>query len=140
MCLKISQISQETTCVRISFYWSCRLCRLSNFIKKRLQHRCFPEHLFCRTTANGCLWFLQVFNLDMLRDKRRNSTEFFRWIKPPSPIEKRGLLKGWKYLLKIVLEFFKNCQIYKFEAKSLKCCKKKFSLVKFEVFSLQLYY
>ena len=40
--LKILQISLENTCVGISFYQSCRLCRLCNFIKRRLQHRCFP--------------------------------------------------------------------------------------------------
>ena len=41
--LKISQISQESTCVRVSFWQSCRPSDPSgNFIKKRLKHRCFP--------------------------------------------------------------------------------------------------
>ena len=41
-------------------------------------------------------------------------------MKLPSPHLKKGLLKGWKDPLRIVLEFFKNCQIYKFKTKSLK--------------------
>ena len=27
-------------------------------------------HIFYRISANGCFWFLQAFNLDMLQDKR----------------------------------------------------------------------
>ena len=36
------EISRENTCVGVSFYWSCR-SQVFNFIKKRLQHRCFPD-------------------------------------------------------------------------------------------------
>ena len=39
--LNVLQTSQESTCVGVSFYKSCRL-KACNFIKKRLQHRCFP--------------------------------------------------------------------------------------------------
>ena len=40
MCWKISQSSQENTCAGVSFEQSCR-SEAFNFIKKRLQHRCF---------------------------------------------------------------------------------------------------
>ena len=39
--LKISQISRESNCVGVSFNKVAEL-RVCNFIKKRLQHRCFP--------------------------------------------------------------------------------------------------
>ena len=39
--LKISQIEQENSCVRVSFQKSYRP-QASDFIKKRLQHSCFP--------------------------------------------------------------------------------------------------
>ena len=98
----------------------CRFCRFCNFIKKRLQHRCFPMEFvnLLRTSilyniSNGCFWFVQAFNLDMLRDKRRRFNRIFQKDEitiPPS--KKNGLLKGWKYPLRIVLQFFKNCQKY----------------------------
>ena len=62
MFLKISQTSQENTCVGVSFLKSYRP-EGYNFIKQRLQHRCFPvnfakflKNLFCRATANRCFW------------------------------------------------------------------------------------
>ena len=62
MSLKISQNSQENTCVGVSFLKSCRPERC-NFVKRRLQHRCLPvnfaknfNNLFCRTSANRCFW------------------------------------------------------------------------------------
>ena len=48
--LKISQISQKNTYVGVSFYHEC------NFIKKIVQHRCFPvkfEKTF-KTSVNDC--------------------------------------------------------------------------------------
>ena len=49
-----------------AFFRSSRLLAC-NFVKKRLQHWCFPvntakEQLFWRTSANGCFWFLQEFS------------------------------------------------------------------------------
>ena len=41
MFLKISQFSQENTCIGVSFYKVAGL-QTCNFIKKRLQHRFFP--------------------------------------------------------------------------------------------------
>ena len=38
--LKILQNSQEKTCARVSFWYSCRL-NPATLLKKRLQHRCF---------------------------------------------------------------------------------------------------
>ena len=40
--LKISQVSQERTCVRVSFNKIVGPKLPCNFIKNRLQHRCFP--------------------------------------------------------------------------------------------------
>ena len=42
--LKISQDSQENTCVGASFLIKMQGFRPPNFIKKRLEHRCFREH------------------------------------------------------------------------------------------------
>ena len=45
---KLLQYSQENTCVRVC-----------NFIKKRLQHRCYCEffkNTCLRTSTNGCFW------------------------------------------------------------------------------------
>ena len=42
--LKISQYSQENTCVSVSFYKVAGL-QACNFIKKRLQHWCFPVNI-----------------------------------------------------------------------------------------------
>ena len=39
--LKISQISQENTCVGVSFFNNVAGPQACTFIKKRLQHRCF---------------------------------------------------------------------------------------------------
>ena len=48
--LKISQISQKNTCVEVFILWSCE-SKTYKFIKKRLQHRCFPVNFakFLRT-------------------------------------------------------------------------------------------
>ena len=45
------QISQENTCVGISFQWSCRTLDLQLYEKEKLQHRYFPMKLakFLRT-------------------------------------------------------------------------------------------
>ena len=40
--IKISQYSQENNCVGVSFNKVVQVC---NFIKKRLQHRCFPWNI-----------------------------------------------------------------------------------------------
>ena len=40
--LKISQISQESICVGFLFLSKVAAHKACNFIKKRLQHRCFP--------------------------------------------------------------------------------------------------
>ena len=54
------------------------------------------------------------------------SIEFFRKMKVPSPYLKKSLLKGWKYPLRLVIQFFKNWQEY---INSKRCCKKEFNLV-----------
>ena len=30
--------------------------RIATLLKQKLRHSCFQEHLFCRTSANGCFW------------------------------------------------------------------------------------
>ena len=59
--LKISQYSQESTCVG-SLYNKVAGVKACNFIKKKLQHRCFPVSIakFLRTVfvynaSGGCL-------------------------------------------------------------------------------------
>ena len=134
MCLKISQISQENTCVGISFYKSCSLRRLCNFIKKT------PTQVFscwiCKTFKN--IYYVEHLQIAVsgsckhsiwtcFKIKDIDSTEFFRKIELPYPLSppplppprvpmpphlKKSLLKGWKYPLRIVLEAFKNFQEY----------------------------
>ena len=50
--LRILQCSHESTCLGVSFNKAAGL-KTSNFIKKRLQHRCFPVSIakFLRTTV-----------------------------------------------------------------------------------------
>ena len=63
---KISQYSQENTCVGISFLikmlWDVHSC---SFIKKRLQHLCFPVNIakFLRAPVlkNICEWLFEHF-------------------------------------------------------------------------------
>ena len=89
--------------------FSCETC-------ETFKNTYFVEHL--QTAASGSckhsIWACyKVKNVD--------STEFFRKMKlatlPPTPQKK----SCWKYSLRIVLEFFKNCQEYiNIETKSLK--------------------
>ena len=59
--LKMSQNSQENTCVRASFLWTCRPLAYK-CIKKRLWQRCFPVNFatFLRIPflQNTCGWLL----------------------------------------------------------------------------------
>ena len=59
--LKMSQYSQEITCVGVSFLkkFGHQAC---SFIRKKLQHKCFPVNVakflrtpFYRASVNGCL-------------------------------------------------------------------------------------
>ena len=84
-------------------------------IYKTFKNIYFVEHL--QTAASGSSKH-SIWTCFEIKDV--DSTEFFRKMKLPSPHLKKGLLKGWKDPLRIVLEFFKNCQIYKFKTKSLK--------------------
>ena len=59
--LKFSWISQENTCVGVSFLLKLVVFKACNFIKKRLQHRCFPVI---------CEKFLRTLF----------STEHYRWL------------------------------------------------------------
>ena len=68
--LKILQYLEENTCVGL---------KACNFIKKRLQHKCFPENIakFLRTTFFiEHLWWLLVFLLMMVINVY--STEYLR--------------------------------------------------------------
>ena len=63
---KISQNSQESTCIGVSFLKKIAAWRPAALLKTRLQHRCFPvnflrnfyEHLFGRTPFFSvfCIW------------------------------------------------------------------------------------
>ena len=65
MFLKISQYSQEKTCVVVSFYKVAGI-QACNVIKKRLQRRCFPTTIakFLRTALfmEHDWWLLLLFN------------------------------------------------------------------------------
>ena len=43
--LKISQNSQESTCVGVSFLIKLRAFRSKTLLKNRLQHKCFPVNI-----------------------------------------------------------------------------------------------
>ena len=65
--LKISQNSQENTCVGVFILINSHASDLELYQKRRLRHRCFPvnstnflEHLFFRTPPNNCFWILQM--------------------------------------------------------------------------------
>ena len=70
--LKISQYSQKNTCIGASF--SIELSKACNFIKKRLQHECFPvnhaKYLRTRILKNVC----ELLLLEMLTT---NFQDFF---------------------------------------------------------------
>ena len=60
--LKVSQISQENTFAAVPFNKVTGL-KAWNFIKKKLQHRCFPVKFakclrtyFLQNTSGGCFW------------------------------------------------------------------------------------
>ena len=73
-----------------------------------------------------------------MQDKRCRFNIYFQRDETNPPLQKKKAC--WKYPLRIVLEFFKNCQEYaNIEMKSLKMLWEVVNLVKFEVFSLQLY-
>ena len=64
--LKISQNSQENTCVGVSFQEYSRPSGLQLYKKGTPTHVFFCEfcrffkNLFCRASANGCFWFAQL--------------------------------------------------------------------------------
>ena len=53
--LKNSQYSQKSTCVGVSFCIKKQAFSLQNFIKKTLQHRCFPVNIakFLKTPVSN---------------------------------------------------------------------------------------
>ena len=74
--LKGSQISQENTCVGVSFFSAC------NFINKRLQNRCFPVKCtkFLRTpfylfevAYRVCHGIGEVFKLQDDQEKKKEN-------------------------------------------------------------------
>ena len=76
--------------------------KVAGFGPKVLQHRFFPVKFakLLRTPIlysickNGCFWFLQAFNLDMLQDKRRRFNRIFQKDETnPSLSKKKDLLK-----------------------------------------------
>ena len=92
VCLKIPQISQENTCVGISFCKSCSLRRLCNVIEKT------PTQVFscwiCKTFKN--IYFVEHLQIAVsgsckhsiwtcFKIKDIDSTEFFRKIELPYP-------------------------------------------------------
>ena len=78
---------------------SCRICETFKNIY-------FVEHL--QTAAGSYKHSIRT----CFEIKDVDSTEFFRKMKLPFPHLKKGLLKDQKYPLRIVFEFFKNCQEY----------------------------
>ena len=82
--------------------FSCEIC-------KTFKNTCFVEHL--PAAASGS-WKHSFWTCCKTKDV--DSKEFFRKMKlttlPPLSSKKKALLKGWKYLSRIVLGFFKNCQ------------------------------
>ena len=69
--LKLSQISQESTCVGVSFNKVVGL-KVCSFMKKRFQRRCFPVKFtkvlrtpFLQNTSSGCFCKLPDKKLDM---------------------------------------------------------------------------
>ena len=74
MLWEISQNSQENTCVRVSFLTKLQISAC-NFIKKSLQHRCFPVNLakflrapFLQNTSGQLLFDLNTYIRLMLKD------------------------------------------------------------------------
>ena len=74
MLLEISQNSQENTSVRVSFLTKLQISAC-NFIKKSLQHRCFPVNLakflrapFLQNTSGQLLFDLITYIRLMLKD------------------------------------------------------------------------
>ena len=70
--LNILQYSQEKTCIRVSFFKVAGL-KAINFIKKRLQHRCFPVNIaeFLRTPILKNIWTAAFrFPMDSLCELR----------------------------------------------------------------------
>ena len=82
MFLKISQNSQENTCVGISFFDKFADLRPATLLKERLQHRCFPVNFvkflrapfFYRTSpvaASGTLHTIKSMVYEKLQVKTR---------------------------------------------------------------------
>ena len=75
MFLKISQISQENTCVGVSFYeketptqvLSCKICEI-------FKNTCFEEHL--RTTASEFIGDTRLFHETNLKKHTNGKTNF----------------------------------------------------------------
>ena len=90
--------------------FSCEIC-------ENYKNTYFVEHL---QTAGSGSWKHSIWACYKVKDV--DLTEFFRKMKlatlPPTPLKKK---KKKRYPLRIVLEFFKNCQEYiSIETKSLK--------------------
>ena len=72
MFLEISRNSHENTCARVSFLTKLQAC---NFIKNRLQHRCFPVNIakFLRTpffnrTPPVFILFATAFRFNIIKE------------------------------------------------------------------------
>ena len=87
----------------------------SNDLCKSMNLSSFRNIIFKEDTCLCLSFILQSFNLDMLRDKDIDSNNFSeRWNEPLKMVCS-------KYPLKVVLEYFNNCQaLIKVETKSLK--------------------
>ena len=114
--LKISQDSQENTCVGASFLIKMQGFRPPNFIKKRLEHRCFREHweIFkntyfeehLRTAASESFtWFFPALTNDRKWKRRflKNKTKQ----KPfeNSAIWKKLAFSWWTFRFSLFLHF-----------------------------------
>ena len=91
---------------------SCGIC-------ETFKNTYFVEHLQTVTSGSCKYSIWTCFEIKDV-DKRRRFNRIFQKDETTIPHLKKGLFKGWKYPLRIVLEFFKNYQIYKLETKSLK--------------------
>ena len=81
--LTVLQYSQKNTCVGVSFFNKVVGLKACNFIKKRLQHRCFPVIIanFLRTAflKNNCerlLLYIIIFFLTLTLRKKCPYSEF----------------------------------------------------------------
>ena len=94
--MKISQNSQKTICVRISFFDKVKLCRSAASLKTRILVN-FPK--FVRTTPDDCLW-LRQYQLLTISAKQAPS-QMFDWV------ENRLQSKSLKYWAHFLFPVFK---------------------------------